>query len=106
MSLRTNFADSDQEVLDAGFSETSENEAQDDNFVCPHCGVEINGAQDVILQGDASCCIKCNKPLFDMAFSTHIEVENADAIEREEFSHYWDEVMSLEEGASDYEIDD
>jgi hypothetical protein len=32
--------------------------------------------------------------------------EDTDAIGREEFSSYWDEVMALEEGDNDYEVDD
>jgi rubredoxin len=106
MSLRTSFADSDQEVLANGFSPDKGEEAQDEDFKCPHCGVVINGKEDVVLLGDSSCCIKCNKPLFEQTDSTPIVREDTDAIGREEFSAYWDEVMSLEDGDNDYEVDD
>jgi hypothetical protein len=106
MSLFTTFADSDTEVLDAGFSEVEENGAQEELFVCPHCGVAINNKEDVVLTGDTTCCKTCKKPLFERVDSTPLIREDTDAIGREEFAAYWDEIMSLEEEASDYEVDD
>jgi hypothetical protein len=101
-SLRTSFGDSDNEILESGFSLVKD-EAQDDDFKCPHCEAIINGREDITLLGDASCCIKCNKPLFEVENSTQVR-EDSQSINREEFSAAWDEMQDFE--AMDYEVDD
>ena len=96
--------DSDQEILEAGFSLDKGEGVESLDFVCPHCGVPINGKEDVVLMGDSSC-VKCNRPLFEGESSTPLEREDTDTIVREEFSAYWGEVFNPEEGDMDYDVD-
>lgn len=94
--------DSDTELLDNGFSTTEEG-VQEDTLPCPHCGVEINGEEDVTITGDSILCKKCGRSIMDIIGDTANTPENDESINRREWGEAWDEMLDFD--AMDYETD-